>query len=121
MGRRILSLALGAALLAGASCAGAGGGLGGPAAAPGPPLLLDDFEDVSGWSAHPADGVHLDLSADPGERGRGLRLDFAFTGGGYAVARKAAPSSSPMVMSLYPRPRIQCQTRSSIANHPPLP
>ncbi len=95
MGRRILSLALGAALLAGASCAGAGGGLGGPAAAPGPPLLLDDFEDVSGWSAHPADGVHLDLSADPGERGRGLRLDFAFTGGGYAVARKAFDLNLP--------------------------
>jgi hypothetical protein len=53
------------------------------------PILLDDFEDVSGWAAFPADGVALTLGADAGRTGRALRMDFAFTGGGYAVARKA--------------------------------
>jgi hypothetical protein len=53
------------------------------------PILLDDFEDVTGWSAHPADGVELTLGSGPGVEGRSLQLDFRFvTGGGYAVARK---------------------------------
>ncbi|MFH1844282.1 MAG: discoidin domain-containing protein, partial [bacterium] len=42
--------------------------------------------DPSAWTAHPADGVALELSDDDGA----LRLDFAFTGGGYAIARREA-------------------------------
>jgi hypothetical protein len=53
------------------------------------PIVLDDFEDISGWAAFPADGVALTLASDAGRTGRALRMDFAFTGGGYAVARKA--------------------------------
>ena len=61
------------------------------AAAPNPRVLVDDFEDVSGWSAQPADGVELKIGQDTGVHGRGrsMRLDFRFVrGGGYAVARK---------------------------------
>ncbi|MGE5760142.1 MAG: hypothetical protein ACM37V_07260, partial [Gemmatimonadota bacterium] len=49
-----------------------------------PVRRLDDFEQISAWSAHPADGVRMSLHADRGRRGRALRLDFAFAaGGGY--------------------------------------
>ncbi len=48
------------------------------------PRLLDDFERLAPWSAHPADGVALALAADEGA----LRLDFDIPGGGYAIARR---------------------------------
>lgn len=51
------------------------------------PRLVDGFERVAGWTAHPADGVTLTLRSDAGHRGRAMRLDFAFAGGGYAIAR----------------------------------
>ncbi|HEX7881012.1 MAG TPA: discoidin domain-containing protein, partial [Candidatus Eisenbacteria bacterium] len=50
--------------------------------------VLDDFEDVSAWAPFPADGVSLKLSSDTGRIGKALRMDFGFTGGGYAVARR---------------------------------
>jgi hypothetical protein len=54
------------------------------------PRLLDGFERLEGWSAHPADGVELALGSGRGRHGRALRLDFHFArGGGYAMARKA--------------------------------
>jgi len=52
------------------------------------PRVVDDFDRVDAWSAHPADGVTLSLHSDPGRRGRALRMDFAFPGGGYAIARR---------------------------------
>jgi hypothetical protein len=52
------------------------------------PAVVDDFEDVTGWTAHPADGVALDIRAGPGFSGNALQLDFRFSGGGYAVARR---------------------------------
>jgi len=65
----------------------AAGGAAQPAA---PAAVVDDFEDVSGWLAHPADGVELAIRSDTGWRGRALRLDFRFLGGGgYAVIHKA--------------------------------
>ena len=58
-------------------------------AAPAPRVLVDDFEDVSGWSAQPAAGVELKIGQDEGVHGKAMRLDFRFVrGGGYAVARK---------------------------------
>jgi hypothetical protein len=51
-------------------------------------VLVDDFEDVTRWTAHPADGVEMRLSSAPGEHGQALRIDFRFRGGGYAVARR---------------------------------
>ncbi|NNC31750.1 discoidin domain-containing protein [Longimicrobium terrae] len=58
--------------------------------------VLDDFETLSGWTAHPSDGVELRISADSGAAGRGMRLDFDFHGGtGYAIARKTIPIDLP--------------------------
>ncbi|MDX2475543.1 MAG: discoidin domain-containing protein, partial [Candidatus Krumholzibacteria bacterium] len=51
--------------------------------------VIADFEGDSAWTAHPADGVLLDLSQEAGETGHSLRLDYVFTGGGYAIARLA--------------------------------
>jgi len=51
--------------------------------------VLDSFESVSGWTAHPSDGVSLRISRDSGRTGGAMRLDFNFHGGaGYAIARK---------------------------------
>nr|MEE4269543.1 discoidin domain-containing protein [Candidatus Krumholzibacteria bacterium] len=43
------------------------------------------------WQAFPADGVQLDLSDDAGA----LRLDFNFSGGGYAIARREVDLDLP--------------------------
>jgi len=62
------------------------------AAAPAP-QVLDDFEALRGWSAHPSEGVELRISQDRGFSGKAMRLDFDFHGGaGYAIARKALPA-----------------------------
>ena len=66
------------------------------AAAPGSPVLVDGFERIDRWSAHPADGVELSLASDRGRAGRALRMDFSFTsGGGYAIARRATAIPLP--------------------------
>ncbi len=58
--------------------------------------MLDDFETVEGWTAHPSEGVELRISQDSGFAGRAMRLDFDFRGGtGYAIARKAFPIDLP--------------------------
>lgn len=59
------------------------------------PILVDDFERAEAWSAHPADGVRLTLAGDRGKTGRALRLDFGFSGGGYAIARRATALDLP--------------------------
>ncbi|CAN5171800.1 discoidin domain-containing protein [soil metagenome] len=54
--------------------------------------VLDDFEPLAGWSAHPSDGVTLRITPDSGA----MRLDFDFHGGaGYAIARKAVALELP--------------------------
>ncbi|HEY0350610.1 MAG TPA: discoidin domain-containing protein, partial [Gemmatimonadales bacterium] len=53
--------------------------------------VVDDFTSLDRWSAHPAEGVALKLSAGQGRTGDGhaMRLDFDFQGrGGYAIARR---------------------------------
>jgi hypothetical protein len=52
-------------------------------------VVIADFEDDLAWTAHPADGVELEISreARPDGQGQALRLDYRFTGGGYAIAR----------------------------------
>jgi len=58
--------------------------------------IVDAFEDVAAWSAHPADGVSLVVRSDRGHERRALRLDFDFHGGGgYAVARRAVALDLP--------------------------
>lgn len=63
--------------------------------APGRPIFVDDFADAGAWSAHPADGVRLTLATDRGRTGNALRLDFSFSGGGYAIARRATSIRLP--------------------------
>lgn len=65
------------------------------AVAPAGPILVDNFERPEAWSAHPADGVRLSLAGERGRTGRALRLDFAFSGGGYAIARRATDLALP--------------------------
>lgn len=61
-----------------------------------PPRLLDGFEKLDRWTAHPAAGVTDSLSSAPGHRGRGLRMDFDYhRSGGYAIARGAVPVDLP--------------------------
>jgi hypothetical protein len=51
--------------------------------------LLDDFRDISGWSAVASGQAQLLLAQEEGPRGKALRLDFDFRGsGGFVVARK---------------------------------
>jgi hypothetical protein len=51
--------------------------------------LLDDFRDLSGWSAVASGQAQLRISQDEGPHGKALRLDFDFAGGGgFVVARK---------------------------------
>jgi hypothetical protein len=58
--------------------------------------VLDDFESLEGWSAHPAEGVELRIGQDAGFAGRAMRLDFDFRGGaGYAIARRRLPVKLP--------------------------
>lgn len=58
--------------------------------------VLDDFERLSAWSAHPSDGVEIRISQDAGVKGRSMRLDFRFVkGGGYAVVRRALDADLP--------------------------
>ena len=78
-----------AVLIAALTRACAGAGPPSPAPDPGAPVVVDGFEEVSGWTAHPADGVRLAIGSDAGPDGRAMRLDFKVTGGGYAVAHKA--------------------------------
>lgn len=55
-----------------------------------PSEILDDFQDLSGWSAFTSGEAQLTLSAGRGPSGPDLRLDFDFRGGGgFVVARKA--------------------------------
>ncbi len=52
--------------------------------------ILDDFEDLSGWTAIASGQARLNLTPEPGRHGTAMRLDFDFQGGGgFVVARKA--------------------------------
>ncbi len=57
--------------------------------------IVDDFEGPLAWTAHPADGVAMKLRADDGFEGRGMRIDFGFAGGGYAIARRGVALDLP--------------------------
>jgi hypothetical protein len=63
---------------------------------------LDDFRDVSGWSAIASGQARLALASDPGgPGGAALRLDFDFRGGGgFVVARKSFPRAMPRSWAL---------------------
>lgn len=79
---------LGVSLL---SCAGA------LAAETRPPRIIDNFDDISAWTAQHTDDVIATLGSAPGKFGNALRLDFDFTDragrpiNGYATARRMLP------------------------------
>jgi hypothetical protein len=51
--------------------------------------VLDDFEDVGGWTATASEGTHVWTAAEPAHTGTGLRVGFDLnTGGGYVILRK---------------------------------
>ena len=51
--------------------------------------VLDDFRDLSGWSAIASGQAQLEIAPDDGPHGKAMRLDFDFHGGGgFVVARK---------------------------------
>lgn len=51
--------------------------------------VVDDFEEVSDWSAGASEGVRVEIAQDEGRRGMAMRLDFDFQGhAGYLIARK---------------------------------
>ena len=57
---------------------------------------IDDFENgVGAWSTHPSDGTTMKIASAPGHDGKGMRIDFAFSGGGYAIVRKELPLDLP--------------------------
>ncbi|HWJ21965.1 MAG TPA: discoidin domain-containing protein [Gemmatimonadaceae bacterium] len=62
-----------------------------------PTTVIDDFEGPNAWTAHPSDGVTLEIGRDSGARGgHAMRLDFDFHGGGgYALARRAVNLTLP--------------------------
>lgn len=54
--------------------------------------VVDDFSDISKWTAAPSDGVSLTLVPDHGA----MRMDFDFRGhGGWAAARRTASIELP--------------------------
>jgi hypothetical protein len=68
--------------------------------------LLDDFHDVSGWSAVASGQARLALARDAGPEGAALRLDFDFQGGGgFVVARRSLPRRMPSSWALELRVR----------------
>jgi hypothetical protein len=65
--------------------------------APADVQILDDFEDISKWTAVASDGVIASLHAAPGvQGGEALVLDFDFARtAGYAAARRSMPVALP--------------------------
>ena len=61
-----------------------------------PSEILDDFEDISAWVPVASGLAELRISAEGGPRGRVMRLDFDFKGGGgFVVARRTLERTMP--------------------------
>src|SRR5262245_41287697 len=55
-----------------------------------PPVILDQFESLDGWSAIASEGTQVTLTQVAGVRGQALRIDFDLNhGGGWLIVRKA--------------------------------
>jgi hypothetical protein len=58
--------------------------------------ILDDFDHgLAGWTAHPAAGVEMTLTPEAGLHGKAMRIDFRFSGGGWAIARRELDLALP--------------------------
>ncbi len=59
-------------------------------------IVLDNFEDLSGWTAITSGESKLSITQDDGPHGKAMRLDFDFCGGGgFVVARRLLPLELP--------------------------
>ena len=59
-------------------------------------VILDDFQDLTGWTAIASGQARLQISRAPGRQGGAMRLDFDFQGGGgFVVARKGFDLTLP--------------------------
>lgn len=68
----------------------------GPKAAASRATILDDFDHgLAAWTADPAAGVEMTLAPDSGISGQAMRLDFHFSGGGWAIARRRLDLALP--------------------------
>lgn len=56
--------------------------------APDGPRVLDGGARPELWSAHPADGVVMAIGPGAGEADGAVRMDFGFSGGGWAILRR---------------------------------
>ena len=58
--------------------------------------VLDDFEQLSGWSVVAPPGAQARITQDAGLKGKGLRIDFDFRqGGGFILVHKDFPIALP--------------------------
>jgi len=58
--------------------------------------ILDEFDDLNGWSAQSSPGASVELARDTGHTGGAIRLDFDFGhGAGFVIARKAFDLTLP--------------------------
>ncbi len=61
----------------------------GPAYPSAAQVLLDDFEDLSGWNASSSEGTDVWILPDAGHTGQCMRIGFDLNaGGGYVIVRK---------------------------------
>src|SRR5262249_55019709 len=52
--------------------------------------VLDNFEDVSGWTTSASEGTEAWIVQEPGHTGMSLRVGFDLNvGGGYIIVRKS--------------------------------
>src|SRR5262249_35304701 len=60
------------------------------------PTMLDDFEQLAGWTATASEGTHVWIASEPGRTGSGMRIGFELnTGGGYVIVRKTFSVTLP--------------------------
>jgi len=58
--------------------------------------ILDDFNDLSGWTTSASEGAHVWLLPEPGATGMGMRIGYDLSaGGGWVIVRKAFSLSLP--------------------------
>jgi hypothetical protein len=58
--------------------------------------VLDEFEELQGWTVIGSPGVRVEFAHDAGYSGMGLRVDFDFQGhGGHLMVRKSFPLKLP--------------------------
>ena len=58
--------------------------------------VLDEFEELQGWTVIGSPGVRVEFADDAGYSGMGLRVDFDFQGhGGHLMVRKSFPLKLP--------------------------